>query len=717
MPKTIYYPPVRQKFLPATALAMLLTGVALPAIAQDDGDPNRIELDTVTITAAKDGDAIGGPNLSQPSTAGSHLGLSSFETPASIDVVKAETLRRSNPRDLNRALVENSVGLSYSGGHGGGGTAIMMRGFSGQNSVTRLYDGIRLLPASASVSFPFDSWTIDRVEVLHGPAAVLYGVGGIGGAINFVPKRPLWDGQRNEARITYGTNNTMGLALGSAGAINQHLAYSLDMNVTRSEGEREGNDSRSFAVSGALEWKATDTLSVTASLDYGVNKPDTYFGTPLIDGKIDERIRWVNYNATDAEIRYKDGIAQVQAVWAPSSNITVRNTLYGVYSNRYWRNIENSAYNPATGMVDLSGYIAVRHHHQQYGNRLDVTFDNQMGGVEVTTLAGIDLTRIKFENRNSSPYATPGDAVSVVDLLDPIRGPFGTHPMKVTTETDTKRASVFADTKLKFSDSLSVVAGVHFDRTDFTNNVSGISGDFSSVNGRVGAVWNPSPDIAVYGQLSYAEESLGNLLTLSATHLDQKLTTGRQAEIGIKAHLPDQRGQAILSAYHIEQRNLTSRDPEDRDRIMQIGQVSSAGIEAAISYDLGAGVTVHADAALIRAKYDEFLDKSNDYSGHRKPNIPSRVVNLRASWDINDDWQLRGGLHHVGAAYTDSANTVTRPSYTVVNAGVQWRATDRAVMDLNVVNLTDRVYANNGGRTQMHLAPGRTVNLSVHMDF
>lgn len=717
MPDTSNNPPATgQKAATATALAILVAGSAYPAMSQDR-EAEHLTLETLTIAAAKDGDAIGGPNLSETSNAGSHLGLSSFETPASIDLVKGESLRRTNPKDLNRALVENAVGLSYAGSHGGGGTAISMRGFTGQNSVIRLYDGIRLLPASASVSFPFDSWTVDRVEVLHGPAAVLYGVGGLGGAINFVPKRPLWDGQRNEARITYGSNNNMGLALGSAGAINKHLAYSLDMNVTRSDGEREGNDSRSVAISAALEWKATDSLELTASLDYGDNRPDNYFGTPLVDGKIDERIRWVNYNASDAEIRYKDGIAQVQAVWTPSSNITVRNTLYGVYSNRYWRNIENATYNPASDMVDLSSYIAVRHHHQQYGNRLDATFDNQIGGVGVTTVIGVDATRIKFQNENSSPYDTPPDATPGVDLFDPVRGVFGTHPMKVTSDTDTKRVSVFADTRLEFSDRLTVVAGVHLDHTDFTNHKSGISGDFDSINGRIGAVWNPNPDIAIYGQLSYAEESLGNLLTLSATHLDQKLTSGRQAEIGVKMHLPDQRGEAILSAYHIEQRNLVSRDPEDRDRIMQIGQLSSSGIEAAITYDMGAGVKLHADAALLRAKYDEFMDKSSDFSGNRVRNIPSRVINLRASWDINDDWQIRGGLHHVGAAYTDNANTVTRDSYTVANAGVRWQAGDLAVVDLGITNLTDRVYANNGGRTQMSLAPGRTVNLSVHMDF
>lgn len=702
----------------------ILFALASPLHAQTSKKtPKVIALETVTITA--DDAPTSGPDLDRASTAGSHLGLTSFQTPASVDVVQGKALQRSNPTDINRALVENSVGLSYSGGHGGGGTAIGMRGFSGQNSITRLYDGVRLLPASGSVSFPFDSWTIDRVEVLHGPAAVLYGAGGIGGAINFVPKKPLTDSTRQEARIAYGSNNSFGLAWGSAGPINDRLAYSFDANATRSDGERDGNDSRSVALAGALQWQATDTLSITTSLDYGDQQPDNYFGTPLVDGKIDERLRWVNYNATDSKIRYRDGIGQIKAEWAAADGLTVRNTLYHVYSNRYWKNIEGVRYNSDTDLVERSSYIAVRHHHQQWGNRLEAVLDGQMGSVDHRTTVGIDLTRIRFSNRNNSPYVTPPDANPDVDPFNPDRGWFGTHTMATTSATTTKRASLFADSRLTFSDQFSLVAGVNIDRTEHENTISNLDGGFNSANGRLGAVWNPTTDIAVYGQLSYAEEALGNLLTLSATNLKQSLTTGKQAEVGVKLYLPDQRGEATLSVYHIQQKNILSSDPDDRSKTIQIGQKSSSGIEAAMAYDLGAGVTLHANAAWNKAKYDDFQKNTGsasapvieDYSGNRVTNAPHRIANLQASWDVDDRWQLRGGLHYVSAAYTNDANTVSRPSYTVMNAGVQWRATDRAVLDLTVTNLTDKVYANGGGSTKLNLAPGRQAMLSLQMGF
>src|SRR5690606_587499 len=229
------------------------------------------------------------------------------------------------------------------------------------------------LPGSGTITFPFDSWSVERIEILSGPASVLYGEGGVGGAINIVPKRPLTDRSRNEMRATVGTDGQRGLAFGSAGPISEVLAYSFDVSGAASDGWLDRDDISSLSLSAALRWQATEDLALTLSHDHADTRPSTYFGTPLVDGRIDERVRYRNYNVEDSLVRYKDGYTQLRAEWTPADNVTVRSNSYYLTSDRNWRNVENYLYRPDTDDVRRTTYIAINHDLEQLGNRTDAT--------------------------------------------------------------------------------------------------------------------------------------------------------------------------------------------------------------------------------------------------------------------------------------------------------------------------------------------------------
>ena len=90
----------------------------------------------------------------------------------------------------------------------------------------QLYDGTRLYVGSGTVTFPFDTWSAERIEVLHGPASVLYGEGAIGGVINVVPKRPT-DYFTAEGEVAYGTDNTKRFGVGAGGPVSNQLSTAL----------------------------------------------------------------------------------------------------------------------------------------------------------------------------------------------------------------------------------------------------------------------------------------------------------------------------------------------------------------------------------------------------------------------------------------------------------------------------------------------------------
>ena len=693
-----------------------LTGSVAFAQSPSTSMQPQLVLDPITITGQKGG---AGPNLDEASNAGSWLGLSARETPASVEVIDGETIRERGQMDVNQAIVRNGIGINFLGTPGNGGTALGMRGFSGHGSVSRLYDGVKLYPGSGTITFPFDSWTVERIEVLHGPASVLYGEGSIGGAINVVPKKPLTEGRRNEMRAMIGTDGQKGIAFGSAGPIDERFAYNIDVSAKGSDGWMERGDASSFAISGGLRWQATDELALTLSHDHGLNKPSAYFGTPLINGRLDERLRDENYNVLDSRVRFHDHITQLKAEWTPDENVSVRSTTYYLFSDRDWRNAESYLYRPETKDIFRDSYIAINHHQEQIGHRTDVKFKHDIGGMENETVIGFDVNRIRFKNSNNSPY-TGGE--SVVDPINFDPGFFiGTDSFRTTLDSTTWQYSLFADNNLKLNEQWSIVAGLRYDdpRLTRTNPDTGssFSRNLDSFNWRVGAVYTPLPDLAFYVQYSQASESIGNVLSLSDGQRDYSLPRGEQYEAGVKFSFLDGRADATFSAYHIRKKDVLARDPDDRTKTNQIGQQSSHGLEASLGIDLDYGWRVEANGTILKAQFDDYLQAGGDFSGNTPPNVPEQAANLFASWNFLEDWMAYGGLHYVGKTYVNDANTATRPSYVTVDVGLQWQPTDKATFELNVYNLFDEVYATSGSSTQWYLAPPRLATLSARFKF
>src|SRR5690606_2386129 len=143
------------------------------------------------------------------------------------------------------------------------------------------------------------------------------------------------------------------------------------------------------------------------------------------------------------------------------------------------------------------------------------------------------------------------------------------------------------------------------------------------------------------------------------------------------------RGDATLAAYRIVKNDLLARDPDDPAITRQIGQQSAKGIEAALGFDMSTTLRIDANGALISPRYDDFIQSSGDFSGNRPSNAPRRVANIWGSWAFAEGWTARAGAHHVGEAFTSDANTTSRPSYTVLSAGLQWKPRDNMSLDLN----------------------------------
>src|SRR3546814_7120859 len=108
------------------------------------------------------------------------------------------------------------------------------------------------------LTFPFYTWSIERIEVLRGPASVMYGDGAIGRVVNVIPKKPTRGPVENELEATLGTDDTARLGLGSGGALSDRWSYRVGLSGARSDGWVDHGESRDATFSGALQWDRSE---------------------------------------------------------------------------------------------------------------------------------------------------------------------------------------------------------------------------------------------------------------------------------------------------------------------------------------------------------------------------------------------------------------------------------------------------------------------------
>ncbi|GLH82846.1 TonB-dependent receptor [Bradyrhizobium sp. SSBR45R] len=680
------------------------------------------QTDVGAAVPAKPGFAAPTLNLTGATSTGSRLGLTRLQTPASIDVISAETLAERGQQNVIDAVTQNAVGFTASPAPGNGGLSFNTRGFTGNGSVMTLYDGTRLYVGSGTLTFPFDTWSAERIEVLRGPASVMYGEGAVGGAVNVVSKLPLWV-QRNQAEISLDSNMTRRIAVDSGGPVSKDVAYRITATGNLSDGWVDRDRTSNVALHAAVQVKQNEDVTWTISTDYGDRSPSRYFGTPLVNGRILETLRFENYNIGDSSIRYRDSWNQVKTEWQVADGISVRNTLYYLNSRRHWKDVESYAYNATTGRIDRSSYIEIFHDQQQIGDRFDATFRGHIMGMANEFVAGVDVNNISFTHTNNSPYG----GTSSVAMYDFDPGVFSSPNRTVPGfGSTTNQYGLFAENRLSVTDRFALIGGIRQDeptiaRTDYVTPGNSYEKSYHATSWRAGAVYTPIKDLAFYAQYAVAVDPVGNLITLSAANRNFALSSGKQIEVGVKQSLWGGRGEWTLSAYEIVKNNLLARDPANPSVTVQVGQQSSRGVEASIGLVLDHGWRIDANTALLRAKYDDFVQSVGgaavNYAGNVPVNVPQTVSNVWATWGFAPNWSANAGVQIVGRTFADNANTLVRPAYTVVNAGVQWKPDPNTTVSFRVYNLFDEIYATSGGTTQWLLGQPRTVQLAVNVTF
>ena len=726
----------------SAVIVPLFAIASLPALAQENGpastSPSDTQLEEVVVTGERE-QSSSRLSLDTANTTGSRLNLTPRETPASVTIVDRDTIEQRGAANTQEIL-SGVPGLTAAAPPGSAGS-VWYRGF-GTSSITQLFNGITV-QYDAIAARPVDSWIYDRVEVVGGPSTFLFGAGAVGGSINYITKLATRDGAAGQARISYGSYDTSELAVG----INRQLGdgegvrnyLRADVSRTHSNGYVDGNEREAWTGAASLLTDINPDLSHTLALEYQnemVDRP--YWGTPVLnpvsDARIDPNTRFKNYNSID-------GIYEQTVMWARSlldyrmtGSTSIRNTLYHYDALRDYRNVERYTYTADNSAVVRSAAYLQRHDQELTGDRVELLHKSTLAGRPSDWSAGADFS---INKQTRFPLSLGSTIISTVDPINFTTEPFFDIPGMVpgfnpdrTNEVTT--LAMFLENRTKLTRLLSLVTGLRHDKIDLevTNHRTVTATDpayfkntYRPTTGRVGLVYALTPAANVYAQYSTAADPPAGILTTASFSQvrDFDLTTGEQWEAGSKFDFLRGRGVATLAAYTITRKNLAMADPDNPGTTIPVGQQSSRGVELATSVRVTRKLLVQGNAAYVDAQYDDFTESVSGVAVSRAGNtptgIPSSVANLWLSYTFNPEWEAGFDARYVASRFRNTANTMTVPAYTLYGAFARYHVRKDTTLTARVRNLSDEIYAQSTGTTQLFLGAPRTFELALQARF
>ncbi|HTR00014.1 MAG TPA: TonB-dependent receptor [Candidatus Acidoferrum sp.] len=675
---------------PATLAAAIVTACAAMATALPSVAAAADAVEEITVV----GQGVGSLRLQANNDAGSRLGLTALETPASVDLITRDEIISKGDYSAMDSITR-SAGISTSANNGNGGIQVSSRGFNGQGTTVFTYDGTRLYITAGTVTFPADTWTLDRVEVLRGAGSVINGVGALATTINYVPRTPQFDADSFEGQLAVGSYGMKRVAVDGNVRLSSEWAARADVAYEGKDGYQDRADEDRKVAALSLLYAPNADFRMRFSLDYADVNPSSYFGTPLIDGVASDAQRKNNYNFADSRINYRDVWARVHTDWRLSNDISFRNDTFVIQANREWQNLEEYYYNDTTKLMDRVSYLGIKHDERQIGTRGDFLFTGKFNGMDNRFTIGaevndVDLTYSDDFNSGGFDYA---DSVPVFGFSP------GLRPTAVFTQPDftsnTKQYGLFFDDVLKLNSQWSLVIGGRYDTFSYDRvtlaQVTGrarseFGSDYSKFTWRAGAVYEISSSLSVYAQASIAADPVSSPISINAASANFHLSPGRQYEVGLKQQFSG--GEYTLAYFDITKKDMVTRLP-GATVDSQIGQQSSSGVEATLRLNPLPTLSIDLNAAFIDAVYDTFYSGSLSLSGNTPNGAPKTTANVWVNWTPIPKLQLGAGARYVAARFADDENTDKLPAYTVVDASVSWQLNAKSSLTLRVRNLTN----------------------------
>jgi len=637
------------------------------------------------------------------------------ETPQAVSVIDAKTLDENNILRLTDALDLNAS-VARQNNFGGLWDAFAVRGFAGDENFPSGYlvngfNGGRGFGGARDVA------GIERIEILKGPNAALFGRGEPGGTVNIVTKRARFDATTGSASGSYGSFERIRGDADLNLAIGQNFAVRLIGFYEEAGSFRDTIDSNRYGFLPSIAIRlGPDT---TLAYDLELTRQEVPFdrGIAAINGRLNAipRGRFLG-EPGDGPLEADATGHQLQLQHAFDSNWSV---LLG--ANYRETSLEGFSTEAELARARQKLFVDGRSLSRQrrfrdydaehFVVRGELAGDFMLGTVRNRILVGVDYDR--FENsqlflrfRPPTVTATLNDlAGNLIDVFNPVYGRFPlptTSPQ--TDRLDTQRAfGTYFQDQITLSDRIQVRFGGRYDsfRLRSLNRATAVARERSAsrLSPQAGIVFEASNAVSLYA--AYGQGFRSNIGSDVAGRVFDP-ETSKSFEVGAKFALFDNALDGTISAFELSKANVLAADPANPGFSVPIGKARSRGIEIDLNGKLPGEIDLRFSYAFIDAEArSNVLDPNFSLairSGDRLINIPRHSMNVQVSKAFavgSNTARLGAGLQHVGKRLGETATTFELPDYTLVRLFANWTIAERVELTGEVKNLFNTTYYTN----------------------
>jgi catecholate siderophore receptor len=644
------------------------------------------------------------------------------DTPQTINVIPQAVIQAQGATTL-RDVLRNVPGITYQAGEGGGGLpgdTLTMRGFSASGDI--FMDGVRDVGA-----YSRDTFNLEQVEVVKGPASVFTGRGATGGSINLSTKAPhttrsygalISGGTENFKRGALDLNQPLGSAAGGS---------ALRLNAMWNDADVAGRDlvhNRSWAVAPSFALGLTSRTRLSASYvhltqdnvpDYGL--PWAAFeAAPAVDQKNFYGLEGYDYE----DIRNDAGTVQV--THQASSSLRLGNV---TRVGRTFRDSAITAPRPPNRQLQRRTMS-----NGGLTNQTSVSGSARTGTLRHNWTGGLELVRESTDNRNGSQTANQPPT----DLYhpDPFEDPLGPMPSNSGNpgHAVTRTAGLYLfDTA--HAGPLQVSGGLRWDHSavDYeatsaaTGETSALDRTDAQVSWKAGAVYKPRTEASLYATASTsfnpAADAAASGTALSdsptaANSVNLAPETSRHLEIGAKWDLLSARLSATAAVFRTEKTNARTRNLTNEPFVLS-GRQRVDGVELSVAGSVTPRWLVLAGYAYMNSR---IVATANPLEADADlALVPRQSFSLWTSVDVRAGFSVGGGLQYMDNVFRNTLNTLAVPSYGLVNATASYRVSSHLTLRVIGNNLGNAEYVDRVGGGHYIPGPRRSVAITSDLKF
>ena len=646
------------------------------------------------------------------------------DVPQAVNVVPKAVMRDQNALSVQDVL-QNAPGLSFSIGDGQR-DQVTIRGFTAISD--QFIDGVR-----DDALYFRDLSNIERIEVLKGPASVLYGRGSAGGLINRVTKKPAAEPVKELGATMGSTGQKRGeFDIGSASA-GKAVLFRLTGAQEDSTGFRDQYFLERQVIAPSVTFRLHPQTTLTLQADYLKDKRLADQGVPSFRGRPADVAIETYFGAANgrdrAFVQSEVSSSTVTLDHVFNEDLKLHSVLRG-YDYALDRNyttiakVTESADPKVTPTVTISQTRRLRD-EKGYHLQNELSQKVQWGGTRHQILYGVELGR-----QNKSELLSSRNNVATYQLFNPVLASLSPLPANTVPSADNHNrisiAALYLQDLVTLSPQWKLLGGLRYDqlkqnRDDLTARNVDLQRTDNTLSPRLGAVYQPTEDVSLYASYSRSFQPIADSFSFRANSDQLKPTQTVNKEIGAKLDV-GARASLTAALFDMTQTNIQVADPANLNFSIPVGKQRTRGLELTFAGEIAPRWELIGGYSFMKGTIIESTERTSagtPFQGNTAALTPRHGLNLWLKRRFDNKVYVAAGGRAESARYASPDNLTVLPRYGVINlgAGYEEQKFDVAVTLKNLFNRRYTVAAHGGANDYNMPGEPRSVLVSARYRF